>query len=233
MLRSRKDIANAPEALAQGGSTTSDGKTVTDGEAPSHVVGGRPTGEHGPVTFNRHEVVSGHEVATSNGHGQRQRPVSASGRHIPRQVKLVAGLLALAAVILWGAMAVMYYHFDVVVFGFYRRRAGMDSGAGTLWIPPEERPVPLSAFPDFSGSGLNNPKGLSRAGDIGNGARTGVAAGGRPPTLLFMHLWKCAGSSLRHLLRDWAELEDRSIAIVVKCNDVVSKVRLLAFSWRA
>lgn len=44
------------------------------------------------------------------------------------------------------------------------------------------------------------------------------------PILLFMHVWKCAGSSLRCLLREWAELEEQKIAIVVTCTDVVSEV---------
>lgn len=42
--------------------------------------------------------------------------------------------------------------------------------------------------------------------------------------LLFMHVWKCAGSSLRGLLRQWAELEEETIAIVVTCNNVASEV---------
>ncbi|CAM9509422.1 unnamed protein product [Scytosiphon promiscuus] len=42
-------------------------------------------------------------------------------------------------------------------------------------------------------------------------------------TLLFMHLWKCAGSSLRHLLRDWAEAKRQEIGIVVRCADPVNE----------
>lgn len=60
---------------------------------------------------------------------------------------------------------------------------------------------------------------LPRVGDIVNGEKVE-----RPPTLLFMHLWKCAGSSLRHLLREWAELEGQSIAIVVRCTEAVAEV---------
>lgn len=61
---------------------------------------------------------------------------------------------------------------------------------------------------------------LPRVGDLVNGDEIVE----RPPTLLFMHLWKCAGSSLRHLLRDWAQLEEQSIVIVVRCTDVVTHV---------
>lgn len=43
-------------------------------------------------------------------------------------------------------------------------------------------------------------------------------------TLLFMHIWKCAGSSLRHLLRDWASLKGQDIGVVVRCTDIVSEV---------
>eukprot|EP00903_Cladosiphon_okamuranus_P018728 g17238.t1 len=44
-------------------------------------------------------------------------------------------------------------------------------------------------------------------------------------TLLFMHIWKCAGSSLRHLLRDWASLKGQDIGVVVRCTDIVSETR--------
>eukprot|EP00904_Undaria_pinnatifida_P010711 jgi/Undpi1/6770/HiC_scaffold_21.g09249.m1 len=236
MLRVGKNGANSPKVFGLS-AVRSDGNSATDGDATCNihevVVG------HGAVGVK--EVVSAHDgraTPPSNGRGS-QRLSSSSGRPFAYQLKVVGGLLALSVAVMWGAMAVMYYHFDVVVFGLYRRRSEMDSGAGSgVWVPPPERPVPLSAFPDFSGAGLS-PKGKSnsvkremgelRGGpanvtntDVAVGAGMG-AAGRRPPTLLFMHLWKCAGSSLRHLLRDWAELEEQSIAIVVRCDDVISK----------
>lgn len=55
--------------------------------------------------------------------------------------------------------------------------------------------------------------------------RTAARGAGATSTLLFMHVWKCAGSSLRHLLRDWASLKGQDIGIVVKCADIVSQVR--------
>ena len=190
MLRSGKDVANAPMVLAQSGGIKPDGHTSTDRQVTlSGAVVRRSTGEdllNGSATSNSREVVNGHGAAASNSHGQRQqRPVSASGRHFACQIKAVASFLALSALVMSAAMAVMYYHFDVLIFRLYSRRA--DMGSGTLWIPPDKRPVPLSAFPDFSGSGLNR-KELSRGGDIGSGGGTDVTevvAGGRPPTLLF------------------------------------------------
>lgn len=136
-----------------------------------------------------------------------------------------------------------------------------DGGPGPPWVPPDERPIPLMAFPSLNGLQFNQ-KGKLRpvepraapavaassnassdggdggaapalaassnaSSDGGDGGAVAVAARGEVgTTLLFMHLWKCAGSSLRHLLRDWAEAKGQDIGIVVRCTDVVSKVRL-------
>lgn len=94
-----------------------------------------------------------------------------------------------------------------------------DDGPGELWIPPDEHPVPLSKFPDFTGLGS-----MSRSNRDKERARQAHEGwdGDRPEvTLLFMHLWKCAGSSMRHMLRDWAELEGQSIGIVVRCSEII------------
>lgn len=119
-----------------------------------------------------------------------------------------------------------------------------DGGPGPPWVPPAERPIPLDAFPIFNGHGFkangklkfvdmeadlaasssSNGGGAVNASDAEAGVR--AAAGGLAPTstLLFMHIWKCAGSSLRHLLRDWASLKGQDIGIVVRCTDMVSQV---------
>lgn len=73
MLRSGKDVANAPIVLAQSGGIRTDGNTATHGESTlSGAVVRRSKGKYalnGPATSNNHEVVSGHEAATFNGHG--------------------------------------------------------------------------------------------------------------------------------------------------------------------
>lgn len=93
-----------------------------------------------------------------------------------------------------------------------------DDGPGELWIPPDEHPVPLSKFPDFTGLGSmsRRDRDEKRARQVHEGSdedRAGV-------TLLFLHVWKCAGSSMRHMLRDWAELEGQSIGIVIRCSEI-------------
>lgn len=99
-------------------------------------------------------------------------------------------------------LAFKYYVFDEAVFGHYRRPY-LDDGPGEPWFPTDERPIPLAEFPRLRESSRED--------------------GGTRTTLLFLHLWKCAGSSLRHLLRDWAALVDRQMAIVVSCNDVEAR----------
>lgn len=96
-----------------------------------------------------------------------------------------------------------------------------DDGPGELWIAPDERPVPLSKFPDFTGLGF-----VSKRDRDEERVRQEEGRGEDRPevTLLFMHLWKCAGSSMRHMLRDWAELEEQSIGIVVRCTEKISQV---------
>ncbi|CAM9687184.1 unnamed protein product [Ectocarpus sp. 12 AP-2014] len=114
-----------------------------------------------------------------------------------------------------------------------------DGGPGPPWVPPDERPIPLMAFPSLNGLQFNKkghlrpvepraapPVAASSNASRDGGDRGGVAAAEGDQvgtTLLFMHLWKCAGSSLRHLLRDWAEAKGQDIGIVVRCTDVVSK----------
>lgn len=145
-----------------------------------------------------------------------------------RRTRMIQAFLALLCTAgLLGQLAVMYFKYNADFFGFHQRDP-LDGGPGPLWKPPDERPLPLSAFPDFSGFGLKggrNPKrNAEKKGE--EGAEVGGRSGAdETPTLLFMHLWKCAGSSLRHLLRDWAELETQSIGIVVRCGDKVSEVR--------
>ncbi|CAM9186513.1 unnamed protein product [Ectocarpus sp. 4 AP-2014] len=114
-----------------------------------------------------------------------------------------------------------------------------DGGPGPLWVPPDERPIPLMAFPSLNGLQFNKkghlrpverraaPPVAARSNASSDGGDRGVIAAAEGDevgtTLLFMHLWKCAGSSLRHLLRDWAEAKGQDIGIVVRCTDVVSK----------
>ncbi|CAM9260670.1 unnamed protein product [Ectocarpus fasciculatus] len=116
-----------------------------------------------------------------------------------------------------------------------------DGGPGPPWVPPDERPIPLMAFPGLNGLQFNEKGHLrpvepraapavaasSNASSDGGGDSGAVVAGAGGgevgTTLLFMHLWKCAGSSLRHLLRDWAEAKGQDIGIVVRCTDVVSE----------
>eukprot|EP00752_Nemacystus_decipiens_P018618 g16693.t1 len=124
-----------------------------------------------------------------------------------------------------------------------------DGGPGPQWVPPSERPIPLGAFPVFNGHGFkpngnlnivdfdvtngtapaalrlrnrSGGRGTVDAGGEEGGMGTGAGMG-TTSTLLFMHIWKCAGSSLRHLLRDWASLKGQDIGIVVRCTDVVSQ----------
>ncbi|CAM9850564.1 unnamed protein product, partial [Hapterophycus canaliculatus] len=118
---------------------------------------------------------------------------------------------------------------------------GIDSGVP--WIPPAERPIPLDKFPRLNGVGFQAngslldvrgwapPAARTAASVEGGGAGNTSAAsaasvvareGGPTTTLLFMHLWKCAGSSLRHLLRDWAEAKGQDIGIVVRCIEAVN-----------
>ncbi|CBJ27709.1 expressed unknown protein [Ectocarpus siliculosus] len=79
------------------------------------------------------------------------------------------------------------------------------------------RPVEPHGAPPVAGSS-------NASSDEGDRGAVAAAAGAEVgTTLLFMHLWKCAGSSLRHLLRDWAEAKEQDIGIVVRCTDVVSK----------
>lgn len=105
--------------------------------------------------------------------------------------------------------------------------------------------MPLLAFPRLPPFGLNArrklpaflksaPEVAAQSGDDSgddNSADVGEYGGGKvasqSPTLLFLHLWKCAGSSLRALLREWAVLEEQTIAIVVNCPDVFSEVGYL------
>ncbi|CAB1112085.1 unnamed protein product [Ectocarpus sp. CCAP 1310/34] len=114
-----------------------------------------------------------------------------------------------------------------------------DGGPGRRWVPPDERPIPLMAFPSLNGFQFNKkghlrpvepraaPPVAASSNASSDGGDRGVVAPAEGDevgtTLLFMHLWKCAGSSLRHLLRDWAEAKGQYIGIVVRCTDVVSK----------
>lgn len=95
---------------------------------------------------------------------------------------------------------------------------------GLRSVPQKARPVPLDEFPALNGHVFNADGGLERvaAGFVETGG--GEVSNQPTTTLLFMHLWKCAGSSLRHLLRDWAEAKGQDIGIVVRCNEAVSEV---------
>lgn len=125
-----------------------------------------------------------------------------------------------------------------------------DGGPVPPWKPPSERPIPLDAFPIFNGHGFKRNGNMDLVDvDVANGTGTAVlgsrnsgggggavtdgdeglgagteARAGTTSTLLFMHIWKCAGSSLRHLLRDWASLKGQEIGIVVRCTETVSQV---------
>lgn len=157
----------------------------------------------------------------SNGNGYNTNGNILPSRRLPVRLKPVAAILAAVAVLTWTTMAVMYYRYDMMVLGFYRREF-LDGGPGPAWIPPDKRPVPLKAFPDFSRMGYTSKGKLNLKGAAAN---MSAVVGEEPPvTLLFMHLWKCAGSSLRHMLRDWAHLEGQSIGIVVRCTDTVNMV---------
>eukprot|EP00903_Cladosiphon_okamuranus_P015295 g14130.t2 len=56
------------------------------------------------------------------------------------------------------------------------------------------------------------------------GYRGGYEEGFFPPvegsTLMFMHIFKCAGSTLRHMLVDWAEENGQEGAIVRECDEI-------------
>lgn len=102
-----------------------------------------------------------------------------------------------------------------------------DGDPGRMWIPPGERPVPFGAFPklrrsdtaDVAAAGNGHSNGsdvVSNADPLLDGAVVDT------PTLMFLHVWKCAGSSLRHLLREWAALEKKKIAVVVRCEDAIA-----------
>lgn len=151
----------------------------------------------------------------ANGHNNNQ-----PSRRLECRLKPVAAILAVVMIITCSTMAVMFFKYDMMVLGFYRREF-LDGGPGTPWVPPDERPIPLEAFPDFARVGYNIRGKLN----VKRAANVSALAENEPPvTLLFMHLWKCAGSSLRHMLRDWARLEGQSIGIVVRCTDTINEV---------
>lgn len=100
-----------------------------------------------------------------------------------------------------------------------------DGGPGTQWVPPEERPLRFDVFPKLNGNYASNNNNVY---DAWNGT---TAAGTEQTTLLFLHIWKCAGSSLRHMLRDYAVLEGKRIAIAVRCTDVIAVSSLSRLSF--
>lgn len=48
-------------------------------------------------------------------------------------------------------------------------------------------------------------------------------------TLLFLHVWKCGGTTLRQLMCDWANREGLPCATVAACRRLSLKVNLLHF----
>lgn len=46
-------------------------------------------------------------------------------------------------------------------------------------------------------------------------------------TLLFLHVWKCGGTTLRQLMCDWANREGLSCATVATCGHLSLKVNML------
>lgn len=193
-----------------------------------------------------------------------QRPDPAASRQFSCRLKILTACLAFCTAVILGMAAVMRCKYNSVVLGFCRKTEP-DSGSGTFWIPPAERPEPLSTFRSLSTFGFNskrnNPSEVNPTNSNPNSSDTNRnnpnrnnpsrnlfkpflrSAPGQElvddnaekelhedsPILLFMHVWKCAGSSLRCLLREWAELEEQTIAIVVTCPDVVSEVSRHAY----
>lgn len=45
-----------------------------------------------------------------------------------------------------------------------------------------------------------------------------------PTTVMFLHVWKCGGTSLRKLLCDWADREHLPCATVASCNSLSLRV---------
>ena len=43
-------------------------------------------------------------------------------------------------------------------------------------------------------------------------------------TLMFLHVWKCGGTSLRELVCDWADREGLACATVASCHNLSLKV---------
>ena len=43
-------------------------------------------------------------------------------------------------------------------------------------------------------------------------------------TLMFLHVWKCGGTSLRRLVCDWADREGLTCATVASCRNLALKV---------
>lgn len=48
-------------------------------------------------------------------------------------------------------------------------------------------------------------------------------------TLMFLHVWKCGGTSLRQLVCDWADSEDLSWATVAGCRSLSLQVWLAVY----
>lgn len=62
-----------------------------------------------------------------------------------------------------------------------------------------------------------------------------VVAGGNieefEGTLMFLHVWKCGGTSLRKLVCSWAEAEGLACATVAGCHSLSLEVGCYGFSW--
>lgn len=51
-------------------------------------------------------------------------------------------------------------------------------------------------------------------------------------TLMFLHVWKCGGTTLRELMCDWAKREGLPCATVAGCRHLSLKVRNMRWRWR-
>lgn len=50
----------------------------------------------------------------------------------------------------------------------------------------------------------------------------------REGTLLFLHVWKCGGTTLRQLMCDWADREGLPCATVASCRSLSLQVNMVS-----